>query len=136
MIFLSGTTDKLRLVTGQAVTTDVHAAYADYSAGTVTLGRQNTAISTATTTDIVAAPAASTIRKIKALTVRNRHASSSVDVTVTIDVSATLTELAKTAHKRSAIGRVLQFARYVLATRARDANTLRYLWIEAAFVTP
>lgn len=43
--------------------------------------------------------------------------------------------LAKDAKKRSAIGRALLFARYVLGTRARDANTLRYLWIEAGFAT-
>ena len=43
--------------------------------------------------------------------------------------------LAKSARGRSLIGRVLQFARYVLSTRARDGNTLRYLWIEAGFVT-
>lgn len=41
--------------------------------------------------------------------------------------------LAQEAKKRSAIGRALLFARYVLGTRARDANTLRYLWIEAGF---
>ncbi len=41
--------------------------------------------------------------------------------------------LAREATPRSAIGRALLFARYVLGTRARDANTLRYLWIEAGF---
>ncbi len=34
---------------------------------------------------------------------------------------------------RSSWRRALLFARYVISTRARDANTLRYLWIEAAF---
>ena len=37
--------------------------------------------------------------------------------------------------RRSLLGRTLHFARYVLGTRARDANTLRYLWIEAGYVT-
>lgn len=41
--------------------------------------------------------------------------------------------LAKEAKRRSVIGRALLFARYVLGTRTLDANTLRYLWIEAAF---
>lgn len=41
--------------------------------------------------------------------------------------------LAERAKKRSAVGRAILFARYVLGTRARDANTLRYLWIEAAY---
>jgi hypothetical protein len=33
----------------------------------------------------------------------------------------------------SIVTRVLRFASYAFATRARDANTLRYLWIEAGF---
>jgi hypothetical protein len=33
----------------------------------------------------------------------------------------------------SAPRRVLRFARYAIGTGARDANTLRYLWIEAGF---
>jgi hypothetical protein len=41
--------------------------------------------------------------------------------------------LAKTAVPHSALRRTLIFARNALLTRARDANTLRYLWIEAAF---
>ena len=43
--------------------------------------------------------------------------------------------LAKQGRPRSGIGRALLFARYALSTRARDANTLRYLWIEAAYAT-
>lgn len=34
---------------------------------------------------------------------------------------------------RSALRRTLLFVRYVIGTRVRDANTLRYLWIEAAY---
>jgi hypothetical protein len=41
--------------------------------------------------------------------------------------------LAGRAGRRSAAGRAVTFARYVLGTRAFDANTLRYLWIEAGF---
>ena len=41
--------------------------------------------------------------------------------------------LAERGKARSFIGRVLLFVRYVLGTRARDANTLRYLWVEAGF---
>jgi hypothetical protein len=41
--------------------------------------------------------------------------------------------LAAKGKRRSAIGRALLFARYVAGTRARDANTLRYLWIEAGY---
>jgi hypothetical protein len=84
MINLVGTTDSLSLVTGQASTIDVHASWVDYqSVGIITPSRTNTAtISTATTTTIVAAPAASTTRNVKALSIRNRDASNSCDVTV------------------------------------------------------
>jgi hypothetical protein len=41
--------------------------------------------------------------------------------------------LAEKAAKRSTISRAFVFARYVIGTRAFDANTLRYLWIEAGF---
>jgi hypothetical protein len=41
--------------------------------------------------------------------------------------------LAAKAKPHSALRRALLFARYVIGTGARDANTLRYLWIEAAF---
>jgi len=41
--------------------------------------------------------------------------------------------LAKTAVPHSALRRLLIFLRNAVLTRARDANTLRYLWIEAGF---
>lgn len=88
-MLLAATTDKIQLVTSAAVTVDVHASYADLSSGTVTPGRKNTAISTAATTDIVASPAASTYRTVTELLIRNKHASSSVDVTVLYEGSAT-----------------------------------------------
>jgi hypothetical protein len=44
--------------------------------------------------------------------------------------------LASKATPHSIVRRVLLFASYAIATRARDANTLRYLWIEAGFDAP
>jgi hypothetical protein len=44
--------------------------------------------------------------------------------------------LAAQAAPHSALRRLLLFLRYVIGTRARDANTLRYLWIEAGFDVP
>ncbi|HEX2061421.1 MAG TPA: hypothetical protein VHK90_11825 [Thermoanaerobaculia bacterium] len=44
--------------------------------------------------------------------------------------------LAQRAAPHSAIRRALLFVSYALSTRARDANTLRYLWIEAGFDVP
>jgi len=41
--------------------------------------------------------------------------------------------LAERAKPQSSIRRALRFARYVLGTRTRDRNTLRYLWVEAGF---
>jgi hypothetical protein len=37
------------------------------------------------------------------------------------------------AKPRGGLRRVLLFGRYLIGTRARDANTLRYLWIEAGY---
>lgn len=84
MILLASTSDLLRIITGQAVTVDVHASYMDLdtSAGTVTPGRLNTAITTATTTSVVASPGSGVVRNVKTLHARNTHASLSVDVTV------------------------------------------------------
>lgn len=95
MLLLVSTSDKLQVVTGQAVTTDVHASYMDYSSGSVTPGNKNTAITGAATTDVVASPGSGVMRNIRALKIRNKHASSSVDITVQ-HVNATATvELVK-----------------------------------------
>jgi hypothetical protein len=97
MLLLATTTDKLRLVTSAAATVDVHASYMDHTVSTddVVGSKQNTAISTATTTDIVSAPSSGVIRNVKALIIRNKHASTSTDVTVTFDQNATVFELHK-----------------------------------------
>ena len=44
--------------------------------------------------------------------------------------------LAAKATPHSWLRRAWTFARYVIGTRTRDANTLSYLWIEASFHTP
>jgi hypothetical protein len=101
MLLLSTTSHKLRLVSSSAANLDVDASFMDFTAANppvmqgTTSGTQQTSISSATTTDIVAAPGASTIRNVKFLSVRNRHASLSCDVTITRDVSATVTEQKK-----------------------------------------
>lgn len=82
MLLLTSTADLLRVLTSAAVTVDVHASFVDLNGSTVTPARTNTAISTATTTTVVGSPAASTQRTVKALLIRNTHASSAVDVTV------------------------------------------------------
>lgn len=93
MLLLTLTTDKLKVVTDAAVTVDVHASFIDYAAGTVTPGKQNTAISTAATTDIVAAPGASTQRNVKTLNLRNKSTSANVGVTIQYDANGTVYDL-------------------------------------------
>jgi hypothetical protein len=72
-MILSTTTDKLQLITSAAGTIHVLAHFADMDDTTkaVTVDRQLTAISTATTTDIVAVPASGFSRKIKFLSINN-----------------------------------------------------------------
>lgn len=83
MLLLTGTSDKVQVVTGSAGAVKVHASWMDNASGTITPGRTNTAsITTAATTDVVASPAASTMRNVKHLSVRNTHASVSQSITV------------------------------------------------------
>ena len=81
MLLLASTSDKIRLKTGSATNIDVHASWVD-GVSSVTPGRTNTPITTATTTDIVGAPGSSTYRTVKTITIRNRDASTSNAVTV------------------------------------------------------
>jgi len=96
VLILALTTDKLQVTTSAAVTTDVHASFVDVIVGTSsTPGKQNTAITTATTTDIVAVPGGSTQRVVKHINIRNKHATSPQDVTVIYDANGTDYELHK-----------------------------------------
>lgn len=57
MLLLTSTSDILRVTTGTATTTiEIHASYIDNASGTITPGRTNTRITTATTTTVVASP--------------------------------------------------------------------------------
>lgn len=82
MLLLVSTADKVQVVSSIAVPLEVHATYVDNAAGTITPGRQNTEITTATTADVVGAPASSEQRNVQTLLVRNGHASTSSVVTV------------------------------------------------------
>lgn len=83
MIILASTTDKIQVVTGSAVAACVmHASWVDNASGTITPGRSNQSISTVATTDLVAAPAASTYRNLKFLSVRNTNVSTNNTVTI------------------------------------------------------
>ena len=82
MLILASTADKLQLISSAAATLSVHASWLDNVGGVVVPGRTNTAISTATTTDVVGSPGASVMRAVKAMHVRNTHGSLSTEVTV------------------------------------------------------
>jgi len=96
MIYLTSTSDLLGVITGAAVANIlVHASWADLNGTTVTPGRTNTSISTATTTTVVASPAASTYRTVKFLSIRNTNATTANDITVTQTDGTTVVELIK-----------------------------------------
>lgn len=82
MINLINTSSKIQVITGSAVNVDVSASWLDHTTLAVTPGGLLTKISTAATTDVVSAPAASTVRNVKSLYITNIHAASSVVVTV------------------------------------------------------
>lgn len=100
-LFLAATTDTLDLVTSSTAPIDVHADFMDASMADPpvvkgsTSAPQNTAITTATTTTIVSAPAASHLRNIKNVTIRNKSTTASNDVTVVHNRSGTDAELVK-----------------------------------------
>lgn len=97
MLLLLATTDKIQLVTSAAATVDVVASIQDKttSSGAIGSASQRTAVTTATTTDIVAAPSSGIERNIVEITVRNKHASTATDVTVMLDANGTDYELCK-----------------------------------------
>lgn len=139
MIVLTATTDKLQLVTSASGSIDVLAFYIDRDQSTGAVGaanRQLTAISTATTTDIVAAPGATTTRNVKQLHVRNKHATASCDVTVVLNANATGYEFYKvTLRAGDALEYIEKLGYYVLSanlsnltlTSAEQSSTQRVL---------
>ncbi len=90
MLILTATTDTLTLITGSGGSVDVYVSYVDLTTATVpTPGRSSANITTATTTTILSAPAASTSRTVKTLVITNRHASTSNAVRVVYDANGT-----------------------------------------------
>jgi hypothetical protein len=77
---LTATDQSITLVTGSAVTIDYVVTWSDNTTTVITPGSGQGNITTATTTTIIAAPAASTYRAIKGVMITNRHASSSQTV--------------------------------------------------------
>lgn len=83
MLNLSSTSDIIRVITASAASIEVHASWVDLNGTTVTPDSQNTPnITTATTTTVVPAPGASTVRNVKALYMTNVSSSASTRVAV------------------------------------------------------
>jgi len=98
MLLLAATTDKLELVTSATADIHVHISYIDRNSTTLAAsggGKQNTAITSAATTDILAAPASTTLRNIETINIRNAHATNPNTVTVRYNQNATTFELFK-----------------------------------------
>ena len=97
MILLPNTTDKISLISSAAGDLDVVCSYAEFNSSFVLsgLGRQVTNITSATTTDILGSPGASTTRNLKQMTCRNVHATVANDVTIQYNANGTLYELHK-----------------------------------------
>lgn len=97
MLLLRVSTDTVQLITSATGDIDVVASYVDRDTTTFVTGlaeSQYTNIVTATTTPIVATAPAGKVRNVKALNIRN-VATTSMDVTVLVDVSAVTYELYK-----------------------------------------
>lgn len=106
MLLLTSENDLLRITTSSTADIKVHVSYVDNNAGTITPGRTNTNIASATTTTVVASPGAGVQRNIQTILVRNAHASTSNVVTILHTDGTTVSEVFQTT---LAAGEVLQY---------------------------
>jgi len=86
---LSETTHSLEVVTTTTAAVDYFVSFVDYASGTATPGSTQGAITTATTTTWVSAPAASTQRQLRRATFRNKSTSAANRLTFQKDVGGT-----------------------------------------------
>lgn len=96
MLILASTSESLEIITSAAGSVDYVAGYADHTTSGATAGSATGNISTATTTTAIAAPAASTQRQIREVTVRNAGTAAN-HVTVQIKPSGTARTIVKAA---------------------------------------
>lgn len=84
MLILSSTSDIIRVVTGSSASVTVSVAAVDNTSGTITVPDTPpiAAITSATTTTIVAAPGSGVQRNVKGISLTNNHATESTQVTV------------------------------------------------------
>lgn len=83
MLLLNSTSDAVRLVTSAAANSiDVHVSWMDTNGTTVTPGRQNTVITTATTTVICPSPGSGVTRNVRGIYATNDSAGTSCTVAI------------------------------------------------------
>lgn len=133
MLLLTSTSDKVQVVSSSTAPLEVHATFVDATASTTPVpDRKNTEITTATTTDVVASPAASTYRNVQTLLIRNAHASTSNDVTVrhtdgttAVDVFKVTLAAGEAIQYLDGVGfQVLTVAGAVKTSQNQGANTI------------
>jgi hypothetical protein len=133
MIILASTSDKLQLISSAAATLSVHADWLDNAVGVITPGRTNTALSTATTADVVGSPASTVMRAVKQLFVRNTHATLPTDVTIQHTDGTTVAQLYKVT---LSAGYSLQYADDVgFSVLGPDFSSARLDAYDALYVT-
>lgn len=95
MLILAGTSDLVRVVTSSSANVDVQASWIDrtVSSSAEAAGRTNTAIAAATTTTVTGSPSSGVERTVKALRIRNKHATTANTVTLTHTDGTTAVEL-------------------------------------------
>lgn len=93
MLILASTSDLVRVVTSASGDIQVHASWVDNNAGTITPARQNTLITTATTTTVVPSPGAGVQRNVRALQITNNSGSATCFVEVNHTDGTTSAEL-------------------------------------------
>lgn len=86
-VILDSTLKSLELETSGAVSTDYVVSWVDNTTTTFTPGMSQGNVSTATTTTIISAPAASTQRQIKWISLRNRSTSAAQTVSIKMDAA-------------------------------------------------
>jgi hypothetical protein len=89
MILLKATTETLTLTTSTIADIDYSISYADITTSTFSPSTSEGKIITATTTTVLTAPAASTQRQVKLISITNRHASTTNTVVISKVVSGT-----------------------------------------------
>jgi len=97
MIILKATTESLQIITTTTADIDFSVSYVDITTTSMSPSTNEGKVTTATTTAIVVAPASSTQRQVKLVTISNRHASAANTIVVQKLISSTAYNMTPTA---------------------------------------